>query len=199
MAKLITADGDILFTVGDVSGDVVFSDDVAIDGILLVGDGAAQVGSETLGVAGDGYFSGSVGIKVSPLTGSFSSELQVNSTGSIYPASLGINDASTSIGSGVGALELHNDNSTDDNWIRVFFTPEAKGSAVGMMGMQVTDHALGYGRYAWALRDGGGFSERMDLNGDVLTIKEFKATNLPTSNPGGSGIVWNNSGVLNIT
>jgi len=61
MAKLITADGDILFTVGDVSGDLVFSDDVAIEGSLLVGtDATLTAGAAKLEVDGDIYAAGDI-------------------------------------------------------------------------------------------------------------------------------------------
>ena len=63
MSKLINLeDGGIIFAKilggGDISGDITFTDDVAIEGILLVGDGATQQGSAVATFDGDVYVDG---------------------------------------------------------------------------------------------------------------------------------------------
>jgi len=215
MAKLINLeDGALIFAKiiggGTIEGDTTFSDDVTIDGILLVGPNAAQVGTEVamfdgdMYVAGGGTFTDNIGIGAAPLANNGTNSLCVfDQSGTIQSITAGARTSQYGdIGYGFGFNGSAYKHLISDYASRLEFaaggfrfhtSPSGTaGGAIAFTEAMRVEQATGALLIGTAISLTAG-AAKLEVNGGV------NMTNLPTSAPAGTGNLWNNGGVVNIT
>jgi len=178
MAKLINLeDGGIIFAKilggGDVEGDITFTDDVSIEGILLVGDGAEQQGSAVATFKGDVYADG---------------DLTVNGDYNLLGEASDANNTFRFEGYGDALYVVARSGTGSSAGTSIVFRTSLAGSGE-------FDRAT--------INDSGslivGDTSLVDAEKLRVTGGGVNFDSLPTSDPVKAGELWNNSGVVNIS